>query len=565
MLRLKDGENLVAYFSMEIGIDPQIPTYAGGLGVLAGDTLRSMADLGIPAVGVTLLSEDGYFNQTINEEKGQIESFERWPFDRYLDRLPQEITIQTGKYNIFVRIWRYTVTGIHGGKVPILFLDTDYDKNDAQLRKITQRLYPVNKVLRLLQEVVLGVGGYKALEAVGYKPTVYHLNEGHSAFLTLEFLDRVRSNTAIEDPYEYVRSKCVFTTHTPVPAGHDTFDPGILEDNLEGYDLLKTIPNAFDDDGKLNMTKLALSMSNKVNGVAKEHAAVSRKMFPHHTISAITNGVHHTFWTSPPFQEIFNEYIPGWYDDPFALRSALNIPDYRIRQAHCQNKKILNKYIKDHTLVEFDEKTITIGFARRITKYKRPDLIFYDLEKLNYIAKRFPIQIVFAGKAHPEDKVGKSIIKEILNLNGKLSSRIKFVFLEGYDINLAKKIIPGVDVWLNTPKRPLEASGTSGMKAAINGVPHLSVLDGWWIEGYIEGTTGWSIGPKPSPDGYEKEDVDADDSDDLYFKLREVILPMYYHNKAQFTKIQKQAIALNGSYFNSHRMVQQYILKSYLG
>lgn len=567
MLRLKDGENQIAYFSMEIGIDAEMPTYAGGLGILAGDTLRSMADLGINTVGVTLLSETGYLQQEFTTDNQQKENYVRWDCERYLDLLDQEIIVHTPTGNeIHIRIWQYKITGIHKHEVPILFLDTNYEKNGTETRLITQRLYPTNPVYRVLQEVVLGVGGFKALTALGYNPTVYHLNEGHSAFLTLEFMHSLKDKQFHGDVIEYIRDHCVFTTHTPVPSGHDTFTRDLLATYVNEAHFLDQVPQAYDANGSLNMTRLALAMSNKVNGVAKKHAEVSAHMFPDYTINSITNGVHHTFWTSPAFQMLFDEFIPGWYEDPFALHGALTIPNDRIAQAHADNKNQLIKYIRSHTNLEFDSSVFTIGYARRITKYKRPDLLFFDLQRLNQIAEQFPFQLVFAGKAHPDDKVGKSMITEILNLQNKLSPNIKLIFLSEYSIRLARYIIPGVDIWLNTPKRPLEASGTSGMKSSINGVPNLSVLDGWWIEGHIENITGWSIGKNPTKDdaGSIAGGIDEEDSLDLYNKLAEVVLPMYYHNPDQFTQIRKFAIALIGSYFNSHRMVQQYIIQSYL-
>ncbi len=564
MLQLKDN-NLIAYFSMEIGIDPEIPTYAGGLGILAGDTLRSMADLGLSAIGITLLSETGYITQELSSDNLQVEKYERWDLDQYLDRLTPEVIVRIGDEDLFIRLWQYKITGIHKNEVPIIFLDTNYEKNNAEYRQITKRLYPSNKVYRILQEIVLGIGGFKALEALQLSPSVFHLNEGHSAFLTLEFLDRISKNPTITDPIAFVRNRCVFTTHTPVASGHDVFPRKIVQQYINDAPLLSKIPHAFDDEDNLNMTMLALAMCAKVNGVAKKHAETSNKMFPDYRISAITNGVHHSYWTSPSFHMLFDEFIPAWYEDPFALHGALTIPDYRIYDAHLENKRNLNQYIMDETSILFKKDVITIGYARRITKYKRPDLLFYDLKRLNSIAEKFPMQLVFAGKAHPDDLVGKSMINEILNLKPKLHQNIQLVFLKNYDIRVARYIIPGVDLWLNTPKRPLEASGTSGMKASINGVPNLSVLDGWWIEGHIEGITGWSIGAKPAIYGdNEIVCVDSDDSDDLYYKLDEVILPMFYTNKDEYTKIRKQCIALIGSYFNSHRMVEQYLVNSYL-
>ena len=567
MFQIKNPHNLIAYFSMEIGIDPEILTYSGGLGVLAGDTLRSFADLGVPAVGITLVSEYGYLNQTISGNKQQTDSFHRWEIERFLDKLEPEVVIRADNADIYIRLWRYTITGVQGSQVPVIFLDTNHEKNKPEHRKLTQRLYPANPTFRLLQEIVLGIGGAKALAALDFEPSVYHMNEGHAAFLTLELYKKALERKDPK-PIESVRKTCVFTTHTPVESGHDRFDAIFVKHKLDEYELLQQIPNAVDKTGEINMTLLALAMSGKINGVAKKHAEVSRMMFPNFMINSVTNGVHHTFWTTPSFSMLYSEFLPGWYEDPFALRGALKIPRKRIQQAHQDNKNRLVKFIKTSVGQDYDPDYMTIGYARRFTKYKRPDLIFYDLERLNAIAEKYPFQLVFAGKAHHNDAVGKSLVNEILSLSDKLNKNIKLVFLPNYDINLAKVIIPGVDIWLNTPKRPLEASGTSGMKASMNGVPNLSVLDGWWLEAAIEGITGWSIGPYPKTEAEEitgdNDGIDSDDSEDLYNKLEQIILPMYYHFNENYNQVRRQAIALIGSHFNSHRMVQEYILKSYL-
>lgn len=563
MLHIKNPENLIAYFSMEIGIDPQISTYSGGLGILAGDTLRSFADLKVPAVAVTLLYETGYFTQHIDDDGNQIEKYETWDIKQHLQEVPIDLAVRIGNQDVRLTVWKYTITGLQKHRVPVFFLDSNHPSNPPEFRKLTQRLYPTNKTYRLMQEIILGIGGLEVLEKLNYEPTVYHLNEGHSAFLTVGLLKRAYRDE-VKDPIKHVREHCVFTTHTPVPAGHDRFSQTLVAEHFQDVQVLETIPDVYEKD-QLNMTRLALEMSGRVNGVAKKHAEVSRKMFPDHIIQSITNGIHHTFWLSPPFQELFNEMIPGWYEDPFQLYKVISIPKKRIEAAHLENKRSLIKYIKDKTSREFDENVFTIGYARRITRYKRPDLLFYELDKLNKIAEQYKLQLVFAGKAHPEDKVGKSLIREITNIHPKLHQNIQLVFLENYTIDVAKHIIPGVDLWLNTPKRPLEASGTSGMKASLNGVPNFSVLDGWWLEGAIEGVTGWGIGPKPKlNDEQAIYCIDCDDSADLYEKLGNVIAPMYYNDRQSYNMIRRNAIALHGSYFNSHRMVQQYILQSYL-
>ncbi|NTV30948.1 alpha-glucan family phosphorylase [candidate division WWE3 bacterium] len=565
MFQLKSSQNLIAYFSMEIGIDPQILTYSGGLGILAGDTLRSFADLSVPAVGITLISEYGYLNQHISSQNQQDDSFERWQIERYLDSLAQEVIIRADNSDIYLKLWRYTVTGLSGHQVPIIFLDANHPQNKPEHRKLTQRLYPSNPSFRILQEIILGIGGVKALSVLGFQPSVYHLNEGHPAFLTLELLKQAKLRNE-PDPIKYVRNHCVFTTHTPVESGHDKFEAEFVKTKLDEFDLLSEVPNAIDQEDQLNMTLLALAMSERINGVAKKHAEVSRMMFPNFMINSVTNGVHHGFWTTPSFHMLYTEYLPGWNEDPFSLRGALKIPRELIKEAHNENKHRLFEHIYKTQNVSYDPSVFTIGYARRITKYKRPDLIFYDLNRLIQIAQKYPIQLVFAGKAHHEDTVGKSLINEILNLIPKIKPQIRLVFLPNYDINQAKLIIPGVDIWLNTPKRPLEASGTSGMKASLNGVPNLSVLDGWWLEGAIEGITGWSVGPYPHD--HEKisdlDCIDSDDSEDLYRKLEQIILPMYYERNDEYNSVRRYGISLIGSHFNSHRMVQEYILKSYL-
>ncbi|PIZ46112.1 alpha-glucan family phosphorylase [candidate division WWE3 bacterium CG_4_9_14_3_um_filter_41_6] len=557
-------DNLVAYFSMEVGIDANIKTYSGGLGILAGDTLRSLADLNVPTIAITLLSEYGYFSQEIIDGQ-QVETYPRWDIEKYLEKLDTEIEIPVGPHKLHVKIWKYTLTGISGHTIPILFLDANHPKNPPELKKLTQRLYPTNREYRLLQEILLGVGGYVALQTLQYQPSIYHLNEGHSALLTLAlYHDAKQKNLA--DPIDFVRTNCVFTTHTPVPAGHDRFTRNLVNKFLPFAHYLDEIKHSTEEDGTVNMTLLALSMCDKVNGVAKKHSQVSRVMFPGHNIASITNGVHHTFWSSPHFQKIFDHYLLGWREDPFSLMSILSVPREEIMSAHSLNKKQLVEYINSTTDRTFSDEVFTLGFARRMAKYKRADLLFYDVARLNAIAEKHKIQLVFAGKAHPEDSVGKSIIHEILGIERMLHKNISLVYLPDYNIDLAKIIIPGVDAWLNTPMRPHEASGTSGMKASLNGVPNISILDGWWIEGAIEGVTGWSIGPQPNLANDEAQImcVDCDDSDDLYRKLDETILPMFYERPKEYAQIQRNCIGLHGSFFNTHRMVQQYIIKSYL-
>lgn len=533
----------VAYFSMEVAIDSRIPTYSGGLGVLAGDTLRSCADLGIPMVGVTLLSRKGYLFQKVDDEGLQTEEATNWPINDFMDLIPEKITLPLNGGEVAVQAWRYTVKGI-GGEVPILLLDTDLEENSPEARLLTSHLYGGDDRYRLSQEAILGIGGVKILCSLGYKPTRYHINEGHAALSTIEVLREIGDLSE-------VRRQFVFTTHTPVPAGHDKFPRSLVEEVLGEY-LQGDIDTLF-TNGELNMTALALEHSNYVNGVARRHGEISRSMFPDYTIDSITNGVHHVFWTSEPLRDLYDKHIPDWRGSPFSLRYAISLPSSELSQAHMQAKKMLIDRVNRARNVGMDYDVFTIGFARRFTRYKRPYLLFTDIDRL----KKMKIQIVLAGKAHPMDQEGKDEIRAAYASIRSLEPDVKAVFLENYDLELARLITAGSDLWLNTPQIPNEASGTSGMKSALNGVPSLSVLDGWWLEGCIEGVTGWSIGEASRSD-------DAQDASDMYDKLEGIILPMFYDDEDNWMRVVKHTIALNGSFFNSHRMVQQYVLRAYL-
>jgi starch phosphorylase len=457
-------------------------------------------------------------------------------------------------------------------EVPILFLDTDIEENDPQDRDITWYLYGGDQEYRLKQEVVLGIAGMRILRALGHAHiNRYHMNEGHASMLALDLLREFATITGVdlndfaackEQCLEPVRKLCVFTTHTPVAAGHDRFGYDLVEKVLGDFMPIETIKRLGGPDD-MNMTLLALNLSHYVNSVAKKHMDVSRHMFPGYHISFITNGVHSVTWTSDPFAELFDKYVAGWRFDSFELRHVLNIPKHEIWQAHLRVKELLIGFINTSQNAGFDKDVFTIGFARRATAYKRPGLLFHDIARLKAIGKRFRIQLVFAGKAHPMDTEGKELIKQVYDHLKELEGTIKAVYLPEYDIRLAKLLIPGVDLWLNTPERPQEASGTSGMKASHNGVPSLSVLDGWWIEGHNEGVTGWSIGQSTADD---RPVVNDDDSDamEIYTKLESTILPAFYNDQEGWQRIMRNCIALNASFFNTHRMVQQYALKAYL-
>lgn len=554
-------ERSIAYFSMEMGIDSRIPTYSGGLGVLAGDTVRACADLKVPIVAVTILYEKGYFLQKLDNQGNQQELSVQWNPRDLLKPLPNKITVQIEDRDVTIGAWQYDVLGITGYAVPIIFLDTDLKENSGYDRGLNDYLYGGDEWYRLLQEIILGIGGVRMLKELGYTEIKkYHMNEGHASLLTLELLnERKRKEEPMWD-FEAVRNLCVFTTHTPVPAGYDQFSYDLVIGALREFmplDVLKMLGG----QERLNMTLLALNLSKYINGVAKKHGEVSQSMFPGYHIESITNGVHSHTWTCDSFKRLFDKYIPGWAGDPFSLRYALNVPKIEMWAAHAEAKKKLIDYLNIRPNSGFDHGALTIGFARRAAAYKRADLVFSDIDRLIHISGDIgKIQFVFSGKAHPKDGLGKDLIKRIFSHINQLKNRIKVIYLENYDIELAKRIVSGVDLWLNTPQRPNEASGTSGMKAAHNGVPSLSALDGWWLEGHIEGVTGWSIGPRAADVGNDNES----DAKELYEKLEKIIVPMFYNDRDGWIEIMRHSIAINASFFNTHRMVQQYVLNSYL-
>ncbi len=561
-----ENQEIIAYFSMEIGLDPEMPTYSGGLGILAGDTIRSAANLKIPLVAVTLLHRKGYFFQKLDNSGWQTEEPAEWAVDDFLTELPERISISIESRTVALRAWKYDVVGFTGFIIPVYFLDADIEQNSEWDRTLTHYLYGGDLHYRLCQEVILGIGGARMLRALGYKNIKrFHMNEGHSSLLTLELIDeymnRKKLDSITEEAIEYVRKKCVFTTHTPVPAGHDKFPMDMVKQVLGNHEAFE-IQGLCIHEGMLNMTYLALNLSHYINGVAKKHQEVSSLMFANYKIDSITNGVNVSTWTSKPFHDLFDKYIPGWEEDNFNLRYALNIPNAEIWQAHEQAKKQLFTYVNRETNIGMDIDTLTIGFARRSATYKRADLIFEDIERLKKIPSEVGmIQFIFAGKAHPQDQDGKELIKRIFQAKDSLKKDIKIVYLENYDMELGKLITSGVDIWLNNPVPPREASGTSGMKAALNGIPSVSILDGWWSEGCIEGITGWAIGEMQR--GSENNENRTQDANSLYDKLEQIIVPMFYNDRQQFINIMRHAIALNGSFFNTQRMMLQYVLKAY--
>lgn len=560
-------ETRIAYFSMEIGLDNNIPTYSGGLGVLAGDTIRSGADLKLPMVAVTLVSKKGYFRQELDEKGRQIELPDSWNPSQYMTLLSTKIFVQIEGRDVVVKAWLYKVKSLTGGIIPVLFLDTDVEDNIPEDREITFYLYGGDLAYRLKQEIVLGIGGVRMLHELGFEIKKYHMNEGHSSLLTIELLNMYKR--PIEDVWdeklvwdkERVKDLCVFTTHTPVEAGHDKFPYDLIKKimgELIPFDVLKELGG----DEYLNMTLLGLNLSEYINGVAKKHMEVSRNMFPGYEIAAITNGVHSYTWTCDSFKRLYDKYLPGWANEPELFVRVGRIPDEEIWNAHIEAKKNLCEYIKTKTGIEFNPEILTIGFARRATAYKRPDLLFSNIERLERIGTG-KLQIVYAGKAHPKDEHGKKLIEIIFSFKEKLKDKIKIVYLKNYDMEIALKLISGVDIWLNTPLRPREASGTSGMKAAHNGVLNFSILDGWWIEGHIEGFTGWSIGPSPTETRIT-ENMDTRDADDLYNKLEYIIIPLFYNNRFAWIRMMQNAIGKNAYYFNSHRMMRRYVTEAYI-
>jgi starch phosphorylase len=584
--RALQGRRKIAYFSMEIALESSVPTYSGGLGVLAGDTIRSAADLQVPIVAISLLHRAGHFSQQLDAVGWQTEQPVEWKVENFLTEMAVRTGVGIEGRTVSLRCWKYPMQGAGGYSVPVYLLDTDLPANSEWDRKLTSVLYGGDAHYRLCQEIVLGVGGIRMLRALGYdRVDRFHMNEGHASLLILELLQeeaRKAGRTRIEaSDLAAVRQKCIFTTHTPVPAGHDQFllsalgkALGFREDLSDIFDSEMTVrvfgrhehrgepKTPSTPQAMLNMTYLGLNMSRYVNGVAKKHGQVSRTMFAGYHIDAITNGVHAATWTSPSFQALYDRHIPDWRQDSFSLRHAESIPKSEIWEAHAQAKTQLLERVNQEPGSGMRAEALTLGFARRVTAYKRADLVLADVERLKKIATECGgLQLIYAGKAHPGDQEGKQLIQRILALKESLKDRITIAFLPNYDMVLAKMITAGVDVWLNTPQPPLEASGTSGMKAALNGIPSLSIPDGWWIEGLVEGVTGWAIGEEKR--GREDEASASRDASLLYEKLEHVIAPMFYQDRDRFVEVMRHAIAVNGSFFNTQRMLQQYVLNAY--
>jgi len=554
----------VAYFSMEIALHPKMHTYSGGLGVLAGDTARSAADLELPMVFVTLVSRKGYLRQTLDSEGWQQGDSDPWVLQDFATPLRAKVSLPINGREVWIRPWLYVLRSPIGHDVPVLMLDTDLPENDPLDRSITDQLYGGDAEYRLRQEIVLGIGGLRLLSALGFANIkTFHLNEGHAALLALDLLrrfprpdDQVNGNDLRYDVGP-VRDMCIFTTHTPVEAGHDAFEYELVYDLLPDYFELEQL-RLLAGSEKLNMTRLALSLSGFVNGVAQRHARTTRSMFPGYRIRAITNGVHLPTWAHRAFAHLYNEHYPSWGLEPEVLSQADQLHGGLIWDAHAEARQDLVRLVAEQTGVELDPDRPIIGYARRMTSYKRPELLFTDIERLRAINRQFPFQVVLAGKAHHRDEPGKRHIRNIFGHIQDLAGDIPVAFLPNYEASVASVLVPGVDVWLNTPVPPMEASGTSGMKAALNGVLNLSVLDGWWIEACLDGVTGWAIG-EDGGNGAARASAE-----DLYQKLEQAVWPLYHGDREAWIQMMKQAISKIAPIFNSQRMMRRYAAEAYV-
>jgi len=544
-----------AYFSMEIALKKDIPTYSGGLGVLAGDVIRSSADLKIPLVAVTLVSKKGYVRQKLTPEGEQLDYTQEWDLSQ-LKLMPSSARVRIGGREVAVQAWLYEHESLTGGVVPVLFLDTDVEGNDPEDRRITDTLYGGDEKYRLKQEIILGVGGMRVLESLDFRVRNFHMNEGHSSLLTLALLKKYNLDE------EKVKNLCIFTTHTPVEAAFDKFPYGLVEELLNEEFPFEFIKDYGCCGDKLNMTFLALRLSKYVNGVTQTHMELSRKLFPGYQIKAITNGVHSYYWTCPSFRSLFDRYVPGWANEPEMLARVEGISNREMWAAHMAAKRDLLDFVEKKRGIALDEETLTIGFARRASSYKRTTFVFSDVQALRGVNAESKIQLIFAGNAHPMDGAGKGRIREVFGYAKQLEGEIPIAYLENYDLSMAEKLISGVDLWLNTPLPPMEASGTSGMKAAHNGVLNFSVLDGWWVEGCVEGRNGWAIGPGPAEEMAEDERR-MREIQDLYGKLRYNIAPTFYSRRDEWTDMMRKSITLVATHFNSHRMMRRYALEAY--
>ena len=608
-----NSKDLIAYFSAEYGLDETIPIYSGGLGILSGDHMKSSSDMGIPLVGIGLLYKSGYFHQKINgygqqETEYHAIDISLLPLTPVKDHEGKDllIYIKFPKKKIYLKAWQMKV-----GRNILYLLDSDIDENIPEYRTVTSTLYGGDQEMRIMQEIVLGMGGVSLLYTLGLKPTVYHMNEGHSSFLTIELIKNMMKykEVSFDIAKDIVSSMTVFTTHTPVPAGNDIFPLSLVEKYFNGFwDRLGLTkeeffrlgmePNADISKSGFDMGILALKIAGKKNGVSKLHGAVSRELFSkvwpnipsnESPIEYVTNGVHTCSWLAPTVKDLYNKYLePYWQDniqDDNVWKNIEKIPDEELWKVHQSRKEKLLKIVKNSTIERLrrynysyedieqmvgniSPDILTIGFARRFATYKRATLIFRDLERITQIfnEKNMPVQIIFAGKAHPSDKEGQDLIKFIHDISLKPQFKGKVFILENYNIGMSRYLISGVDVWLNNPRRPLEASGTSGQKAAINGVINFSVLDGWWAEGYNQ-KNGWTIGTNAKYQSYDEQD-DAD-SRSMYDTLENKIIPMYYDKNEKgysetWLRIMKNTIESNAGRFSTSRMLDDYTSKLYI-
>jgi len=542
----------VAYFTMEIGLQSDIPTYAGGLGMLAADIMRSCADMSVSAACITIGWQHGYMRQKIRLDGTQDYEDITWDPSKYMKRLTEKVSVTIEGRSIAIGGWVYALKG-----VPIIFLDTNLEENTPEDCAITEHLYGGDGGMRIKQELVLGIGGVRMLRAMGYGTEdigTYHMNEGHAAFLTLELL-RERD---YKD--EEVRRSCAFTTHTPIAAGHDYFDYDFAW-KMCGDALPWHIQKLAGQD-RLGMTQLAMHLSHYTCGVSQVHGEVSRGMFPGENIDAITNGIHHYTWASPEMKMLLDTHIPGWKEHPELLaKECRNLPDAELWMAHQNAKKRLIAEVNKHTVTPFNDEILTIASARRVVSYKRPELLYENLERLREVC-RGKVQIIHAGNAHPADHFAQSVIQRMIERSQLLKDFVRIVYLPNYNPDLAKLLVQGADVWLNTPMRLHEASGTSGMKACLNGVLNLSTLDGWWIEAYErDPEAGWRIGPlAPAHDSAEHRKIDAED---IYTDLQYQIIPEYeYEGHKRWIRRMKRSIGLIG-YFNTHRAVREYMERAW--
>jgi len=609
----ENKNDLIAYFSAEYGLDEILPIYSGGLGILSGDHLKSASDLGLPFVAVGLLYKNGYFHQKINANGSQASEYKNielysLPINPVKDENGEDLItyVRFARKKLFLKVWQINV-----GRVKLYLLDSDIPENAEELRDITLRLYGGDQEMRIRQEIVLGMAGTNLFNLLGLKPTVYHMNEGHSAFVTLELIRDLmeKEDVSFEVAKAIVSSKTVFTTHTPVPAGNDIFPVALVEKYFKDFwgridlDREQFLKLGMKEDGDelekgFNMGILALKIAGKKNGVSKLHGEVSRELFgdiwpeimtSEAPIEYVTNGIHTCTWLGQNIKELYNKYlIPYWQDkihDDETWKNIKDIPDERLWKEHLIRKEKLIELIKEDTVRRFkqygyphdeikdivsklDPNALTIGFARRFATYKRAALIFKDLEKITRILNNpdRPVQLVFAGKAHPVDKEGQDVLKYINDISLMPQFKGKIFIIENYNMSIARYLVSGVDVWLNNPRRPMEASGTSGQKAAVNGVVNFSVLDGWWAEGY-NGKNGWAIGTDDAYDSYESQDVA--DSESIYNTLEKEIIPIYYNRgrngvSEEWINIMKQSIMSNSGKYSTARMLVDYTSKFYM-